>query len=124
GGFPEHTYSIHYDAPGSPAVARRVLELLREAGMPAHLDAERGYDHGTFVPLYAMYPEADIPVLQLSLCSGYDPGFHLAVGQALAPLRKEGVLIIGSGLSWHNLRQMGPAAREASRAFDDWLTQA
>lgn len=120
-GFPAHTYEIRYDAPGSPAVAARVRELLQDAGLPVRLDAQRGYDHGTFVPLYAMYPDADVPVLQLSIKRGYDPGAHLAVGRALAPLRREGVLIIGSGLSYHNLRQMGPAAHGASKAFDDWL---
>jgi aromatic ring-opening dioxygenase catalytic subunit (LigB family) len=123
GGFPAHTYSIRYDAPGSPPVARRVLELLQAAGMPAHLDGARGFDHGTFVPMYAIYPDADVPVLQLSLRSDYDPAYHLAVGQALAPLREEGVLIVGSGLSYHNLRQMGPSAHKASKAFDDWLEQ-
>jgi aromatic ring-opening dioxygenase catalytic subunit (LigB family) len=120
-GFPAHTYEIRYDAPGAPDVAARVRELLQEAGLPARLDARRGYDHGTFVPLYAMYPDADVPVLQLSIKRGYDPDAHLTLGRALAPLRKEGVLIIGSGLSYHNLRQMGPAAHDASKAFDDWL---
>jgi len=120
-GFPAHTYEIRYDAPGSPAVAARVRELLQHAGLPIRLDAQRGYDHGTFVPLYAMYPNADVPVLQLSIKRGYDPEAHLALGRALAPLRKEGVLIIGSGLSYHNLRQMGPAAHGASKAFDEWL---
>jgi len=122
-GFPAHTYEIRYDAPGSPAVAARVRELLQDAGLPVRLDAQRGYDHGTFVPLYAMYPDADVPVLQLSIKRGYDPDTHIALGRALAPLRKEGVLIIGSGLSYHNLRQMGPAAHGASKAFDDWLYQ-
>jgi aromatic ring-opening dioxygenase catalytic subunit (LigB family) len=119
--FPAHTYEIRYDAPGSPEVAARVRELLQAADVPVRSDQRRGYDHGTFVPLYAMYPEADVPVLQLSLKGGYDPQTHLAAGRALAPLRKEGVLIVGSGLSYHNLRQMGPAAHDASKAFDDWL---
>jgi aromatic ring-opening dioxygenase catalytic subunit (LigB family) len=122
-GFPPDTYEIRYESPGSPAVAARVSELLQNAGLPVRVDAQRGYDHGTFVPLYAIYPDADVPVLQLSIKRGYDPEAHLAVGRALAPLRKEGVLIIGSGLSYHNLRQMGPAAHDASRAFDDWLYQ-
>jgi len=123
-GFPAHTYEIRYEAPGSPQVAARVRELLVAAGFPAHLDRERGYDHGTFVPLYAMYPDADVPVLELSLERGYDPQTHLAAGRALAPLRNEDVLIIGSGLSYHNLRRMDPSAHDASKAFDDWLHAA
>lgn len=122
-GFPPHTYKIRYAAPGSPAVARRVKELLEAAGIPAALDAERGFDHGTFAPLQAMYPDADVPVVQLSLKHGYDPAEHLAIGRALKPLRDEGVLIVGSGLSWHNLRMFGPAANAPSRAFDGWLDE-
>lgn len=124
GGFPPHTYQIRYEAAGSPALAGRVRELLGGAGIPAALDAGRGYDHGTYTPLYAMYPEADVPVVQLSLRHGYDPAEHLAVGRALAPLREEGVLIVASGLSWHNLRMFGPAARAPSAAFDGWLSAA
>ena len=122
-GFPPHTYSIKYAAPGSPEVARRVKELLEAAGIPAALDPDRGYDHGTFAPLQAMYPEADVPVVQLSLKHGYDPAEHLAIGRALRPLRDEGVLIVGSGLSFHNLRMWGAAARAPSRAFDAWLDE-
>jgi aromatic ring-opening dioxygenase catalytic subunit (LigB family) len=123
-GFPPHTYSIRYAAPGSPQLAQRVKELLEAAGIPAALDPQRGFDHGTFAPLQAMYPDADVPVVQLSLKSGYDPAEHLAIGRALAPLREEGVLIVGSGLSWHNLRMMGAAAKEPSEAFDAWLHAA
>jgi aromatic ring-opening dioxygenase catalytic subunit (LigB family) len=121
GGFPPHTYEIEYAAPGSPALAERVRSLIQSAGLPARLDTQRGYDHGTFVPLYAIYPEAQVPVLQLSMKSGYDVAQHLALGRALAPLRDEGVLIIGSGLSYHNLRGFGPAGAQSSHAFDDWL---
>jgi aromatic ring-opening dioxygenase catalytic subunit (LigB family) len=120
-GFPPHTYQVKYAAPGSPALAARVQALLAAAGIPARRDDARGYDHGTFAPLVAMYPDADVPVVQLSLKHGYDPAAHLAAGRALAPLRDEGVLIVGSGLSYHNLREMGPAARDVSKAFDDWL---
>lgn len=122
-GFPAHTYEIRYPAPGAPLVAARVRELLEGAGLASAVDAARGYDHGTFVPLFAIYPDAKVPVLQLSIMRGYDPAAHLAAGRALAPLRSEGVLIIGSGLSYHNLRHMGPAAHDASKAFDDWLQQ-
>lgn len=120
GGFPDHTYRIQYSAPGSPQVARRIVELLGEA----REDATRGFDHGTFVPLMVAYPEADVPVVQLSIRRDYDPAAHLEAGRALAPLRGEGVLIVGSGLSYHNLRQFGPAARTPSHEFDAWLNDA
>lgn len=122
-GFPEHTYRVRYAAPGSPALAAQVQQLIQGAGCAARLDARRGFDHGTFAPLVVMYPQADVPVLQLSLRVGYDPAEHLAVGRALAPLRDQGVLIVGSGLSYHNLRRMGPPAAVPSRQFDDWLQQ-
>jgi aromatic ring-opening dioxygenase catalytic subunit (LigB family) len=123
GGFPPEMYRIQYPSPGAPDVAQRVYDLLTVAGIPTALDANRGYDHGTFAPLKAMYPNADVPVLQLSLKYGSDPDEHLAVGRALAPLRDENVVVLGSGLSWHNLRMFGPAARESSQAFDAWLTE-
>jgi len=120
-GFPEHTYHVKYSAPGSPQLAQRVRTLIEAAGVPAGLDPQRGFDHGTFTPLVVMYPEANVPVVELSLKSGYDPAVHLSVGRALAPLRDDGVLILGSGLSYHNLRQFGPGARQVSKTFDDWL---
>ena len=123
-GFPAHTYSVRYQAPGAPDVARRVQELGQAAGIAIQLDDQQGFDHGTFAPMVVIYPAADVPVLQLSLKTGYDPAQHLAVGRALAPLRDEGVLIIGSGLSYHNLRLMGPAAQLPSSQFDHWLQQA
>ena len=95
--------------------------LIEAAGLPTQLDAARGYDHGTFVPLAVMFPEASVPVVQVSMQMGYDPLRHVALGRALAPLRDEGVLIVGSGLSYHNLRALGPAARQPSAAFDAWL---
>ena len=122
-GFPEHTYRIRYAAPGSPQVAARMRELLRAAGIDAREDASRGFDHGTYTPLAVMYPDADVPVLQLSLKHGYDVAEHLAAGRALRDLRSEDVLLMASGLSYHNLRQFGPGAKGASKAFDDWLTQ-
>ncbi|MDE2402400.1 MAG: dioxygenase [Burkholderiales bacterium] len=122
-GFPEHTYHVKYSAPGAPELARRVQSLIEAAGLVARLDPDQGFDHGTFVPLVIMYPDAKVPVLQLSLKAGYKPAEHLALGRALASLREEGVLIIGSGLSYHNMRQMGPGAKIASKTFDDWLQQ-
>lgn len=123
GGFPEHTYRIQYSAPGSPSLAARVVELLDGAGIPVREDPRRGYDHGVYAPLAPAWPDADVPVVQLSIRHGYDPDEHLAVGRAIAPLRDEGILILGSGLSYHNLRLMGPAGGPPSREFDDWLTE-
>ncbi len=123
-GFPPHTYQVQYAAPGSPALAARVGALLAAAGLKSHADGQRGFDHGTFTPLAVMYPQADVPVVQLSLREDFDPAAHIALGRALAPLRDEGVLIIGSGLSYHNLRVMGAAGREPSRQFDHWLGAA
>jgi aromatic ring-opening dioxygenase catalytic subunit (LigB family) len=123
--FPPHTYRLHYPAPGSPELAGRVRELLGAAAIPSGEEAERGLDHGVFVPLLLMFPEAEIPVVQLSLQAGLDPASHLAIGRALAPLRAEGVLIVGSGLSYHNLGHFldpdDTRAAVAARAFDDWL---
>lgn len=124
GGFPPHTYEVVYPAPGAPVLAQRVQGLLEAAGLPVALDTQRGYDHGTFVPLVVMYPKAEVPVLQMSLRAGLDPAEHLALGRALAPLRDEGVLIVGSGLSYHNLRAFGPQTKAPSKAFDDWLQAA
>ena len=123
-GFPAFTYRIQYPAPGSPEVAGRVRELLGGAGFDARTDERRGFDHGTFAPLKAIYPEADVPVLQLSIRRDYDVDAHLAAGRALAPLRDEGVLVVGSGLSYHNLRRFGAAGVDPSREFDAWLTEA
>ena len=124
-GFPEHTYRIQYNAPGSPALAQRVRELLADAGIVAGEDAARGFDHGTFVPLALMYPDADIPVVLLSLKSGYDPTEHLAVGKALETLRDEGILIIGSGLTYHNMRGFRQAgSMPVSEAFEGYLNDA
>lgn len=123
-GFPEHTYRVKYSASGSPEVAVRVQDLMHNAGFDTRTNSSRGFDHGVFVPFAAAYPEANVPVLQLSIRKDYDPETHLAVGRALAPLRKEGVLIVGSGLSYHNLRQFGPQAVLPSREFDTWLTEA
>ncbi|MFV0308159.1 MAG: DODA-type extradiol aromatic ring-opening family dioxygenase [Desertimonas sp.] len=122
GGFPDFTYHIQYPAPGSPELAQRVTELLGGAGIANSQDSQRGFDHGMFAPMYVMYPDAEMPMVQLSILHGYDPDAHFAAGRALAPLRDEGVLIIGSGLSSHNLRLMGPGGADPSRRFDDWLS--
>ena len=120
-GFPPETYKIVYPAPGAPDLARRTADLIAAAGLPTHLDAKQGFDHGTFAPAYVMYPKADMPIYQVSLQHGYSPAAHFALGRALAPLRDEGVLIVGSGLSYHNLRLFGPGAKTPSAAFDAWL---
>jgi aromatic ring-opening dioxygenase catalytic subunit (LigB family) len=123
-GFPEHLYNITYNAPGSPELASHVQRLLRASSIEAALDSTRGYDHGTFSIMKPLYPDEDIPVVQLSLDMGYDPALHIKVGRALAPLRAEGVLIIGSGLSYHNLSAMrGTGGYEPSRRFDAWLQE-
>ena len=124
-GFPPESYQIQWPAPGAPAVALRVQELLRTAGFASAQDKDRGFDHGTFVPMKLVYPDADIPTLQLSLKAGLDPEEHLAIGRALAPLRDEGVLIIGSGMSYHNMRGFrDPRARPVAEEFDAWLRVA
>jgi aromatic ring-opening dioxygenase catalytic subunit (LigB family) len=124
-GFPEPTYRLTWPAPGEPGLAGRVVELLNAAGLPAAQSASRGFDHGVFVPLKVAFPKAEIPVVSLSLAASLDPALHLAAGRALAPLRDQGVLIVGSGMSFHNLRgYFGPETPERARAFDAWLTQA
>lgn len=121
-GFPPESYEIQWPAPGDPELASRVRELLAEAGLPTASDPRRGFDHGTFVPLKLTYPDADVPTIQLSLVRGLDPRLHLEIGRALAPLRDEGVFIVGSGMSYHNMRGFGsPHARPASIEFDEWL---
>ncbi|HEX5660976.1 MAG TPA: class III extradiol ring-cleavage dioxygenase [Polyangiales bacterium] len=123
-GFPPESYQLTWPAAGEPSVAARVHELLQAAGFASASDATRGFDHGTFVPLKVAYPEADIPTLQLSLKRGLDPAEHIAIGKALAPLRDEGVFIVGSGMSYHNMRGFGGAGRAASESFDSWLRDA
>jgi len=125
GGFPPEAYTIEWPAPGDPALADRVVELLGAAGIPTAKDPERGFDHGTFIPFKVSWPSADVPTIQLSLRAGLDPETHLAIGRALAPLRDEGVLILGSGMSYHNMRGlMTGSGRETSTTFDAWLREA
>jgi aromatic ring-opening dioxygenase catalytic subunit (LigB family) len=124
-GFPDHTYRLTYPASGAPELEPRVRELLARAGIDADVDRDRGLDHGVFVPFLLVYPQADVPILQLSLQRGLDPSLHLRMGKALSPLRDEGVLIVGSGMSYHNLGALfsGQGA-EAAVAFDAWLAEA
>ena len=124
-GFPAHTYHLQYPAPGSPALAARVTALLATGGIACQQDPARGFDHGTFVPLGLMFPNADVPIVLLSMRSGYDAAEHIRVGQMLAPLRDEGVLILGSGLTYHNMRGFGnPASTPVARAFEHYLNDA
>jgi aromatic ring-opening dioxygenase catalytic subunit (LigB family) len=120
-GFPPESYEITWPAPGEPALAARVRQLLQSAGFESAENNERGFDHGTFVPLKLAYPNADMPTLQLSLKRGLDPLEHLALGRALAPLRDEGVFIVGSGMTFHNLRAFGPQSSVVAEEFDGWL---
>jgi aromatic ring-opening dioxygenase catalytic subunit (LigB family) len=124
-GFPEHTYRLKYPAAGAPELAERVRVMLSDAGFKSDVETKRGLDHGVFIPFLLIYPQADVPILQLSLQASLDAELHLALGRALAPLREQGVLIVGSGMSYHNLADMfsgrgGPAAA----AFDVWLGEA
>jgi aromatic ring-opening dioxygenase catalytic subunit (LigB family) len=124
-GFPPHTYELKYPAPGSPLLAARISELLGNAQLPTDANPSRGFDHGMFIPMMLMFPDAEIPVVQLSLHKNLDPELHLQMGRALAPLRDEGVLIIGSGMSFHNMRAYGnPKFGPVSDEFDGWLTAA
>jgi 4,5-DOPA dioxygenase extradiol len=135
-GFPDALYAMTYPAPGSAELAARTVELLSDAGLSGNLpnglsaepDAHRGLDHGAWVPLTLMYPEADIPVVQLSIQTRRTPAHHLAMGRALASLREEGVLIMGSGNATHNLREvfnhdMLEPPMPYAKAFADWLTR-
>jgi aromatic ring-opening dioxygenase catalytic subunit (LigB family) len=123
-GFPPDSYRISWPAPGDAALAARVRRALAAAGIANAENCERGFDHGTFVPLKLMYPKADIPTVQLSLKQGLDPREHLAIGRALAPLRDEGVFIVGSGMTYHNLRAFNAGSRPVAEAFDAWLRDA
>jgi aromatic ring-opening dioxygenase catalytic subunit (LigB family) len=119
-GFPRETYELTYGAPGSPALAQQAATLLNAAGIDVTIDPGYGWDHGVFIPLKVMYPEAQIPVVAMSLRVGLDPSTHSAVGEALRPLRDQDVLIMGSGMSFHNLQRMANGARD-SEVFDGWL---
>ncbi len=125
-GFPEHTYRLTYPAHNSPETVARIEELLSLAGYRAGEDDKRGLDHGVFVPFKLIYPDADVPMIQISLLASLDAAAHIKLGQALAPLRDEGVLIVGSGMSFHNNRALFAAVDQANTAsveFDAWLTE-
>ena len=122
-GFPQHTYQLTYPAAGAPVLAERIGQLLTDAGLSNKQNNARGFDHGVFIPLKLMFHNADIPVVQLSLRNDLDPKAHLRAGQALASLRDEGVLIVGSGMSFHNMRGYGDRRFTVpSEVFDEWLT--
>lgn len=124
-GYAEQAYQLQWPAPTATFLVDQVTSLLGQAGFPTATNATRGFDHGTFIPLMLAMPEADIPILQVSLLSSMDPADHIALGRALAPLRDEGVLLVGSGNSYHNMRGFGHAeSTEPSRQFDAWLADA
>jgi aromatic ring-opening dioxygenase catalytic subunit (LigB family) len=124
-GFPKEAYEIKYPAPGAPDLAKTVFKLLRRAGIEVKLDDQRGFDHGLFVPLKIMYPDANIPCVQLSLVDSLKPEAHIRIGKALADLRKDNILIIGSGFSFHNLNEFfAPSTQQSqamNEAFEQWL---
>ncbi len=121
-GFPPETYKLAYDAPGAPELAAAAADLLERSDIDVVVDPTHGWDHGVFIPLKVMYPDAGIPVVAVSLKAGLDPDEHTDVGAALRPLRDEGVLIVGSGMSYHNLRALDGAAPSAE--FHHWLDTA
>ena len=126
-GFPEKAYEFQYPAPGNPALANRISNLLGINGIDSYVDSKRGFDHGMFVPLALMYPDADIPCVQISLVSGLDPKLHIQIGNALSELRKDDVLIIGSGFSFHNMNELGKSGSKKpdtnNDAFQKWLIE-
>jgi 4,5-DOPA dioxygenase extradiol len=128
GGFPQALFDVQYPAPGNPQLATQVVELLKAADLPAHIDAKRPFDHGVWVPLTLMYPQADIPIVQVSLPTRGGPALQTRVGHAVASLREQGVLLIGSGSITHNLRELdwhaGPESVEPwAKSFRDWMIE-
>ncbi|MEB0227460.1 DODA-type extradiol aromatic ring-opening family dioxygenase [Pseudomonas sp. 10S4] len=128
GGFPKALFEVQYPAPGNPQLAAEVVELLKADDLPVRIDAKRPFDHGVWVPLSLMYPQADIPVVQVSLPTRGGPALQTRVGHALASLREQGVLLIGSGSITHNLRELdwhaGPESVEPwAKAFRDWMIE-
>jgi 4,5-DOPA dioxygenase extradiol len=127
-GFPAPLYQLRYPAPGSPELARHVAHLLDRANLPTALDPDRGLDHGTWVPLRLLYPDADIPVVPITIQPNLGPAHQYAIGRALAPLREDGVLVIGSGSITHNLHDFGAGYSDERKApyvlpFIEWIEQ-
>jgi 4,5-DOPA dioxygenase extradiol len=126
-GFSEEAYEITYPVPGNPELASRIANLLIENNISARIDPQRGFDHGLFIPLKLMYPQADIPSLQLSLVRGLNPTAHIAIGKALRALMGENILVIGSGFSFHNMREFSvqgmSTSDPANDAFQNWLIE-
>ncbi|TAK61697.1 class III extradiol ring-cleavage dioxygenase, partial [Methylobacter sp.] len=124
-GFPKESYEIEYPAPGAPELANKIFNLLENAGIEAKLDDQRGFDHGLFVPLKIMYPDVNIPCVQLSLVNSLQPEVHIRIGKALTDLRKDNILVIGSGFSFHNLKEFFTPSTQKSQAmnesFEQWL---
>ncbi len=123
GNFAEELFTLTYPAPGDPAMARRIAALLEQDGIDVQEDEGRGFDHGAWVPLILLYPNADIPVVQLSIDSSKGPDYHLKLGQALAPLRSEGVLILCSGSATHNLAELFGERLDLNRSAPDWVVE-
>jgi 4,5-DOPA dioxygenase extradiol len=126
-GFPPESYEIKYPAPGNPELATRLQSCLQDSGVKAELDGDRGFDHGLYIPLKIMYPEADIPCIQLSLLDSLDPADHIALGEAMSGIRSDGVLVIGSGFSFHNLKAFfsrdAALPDDRNEAFERWLVE-
>jgi 4,5-DOPA dioxygenase extradiol len=124
-GFPDEAYDITYPAPGSPELADRIAGWLNQNNIPVRIDPQRGFDHGLFIPLKLMYPQADIPALQFSLLRGLDPAAHLSLGKALRALMDENILVVGSGFSFHNMQAFawegGRKPDAANDGFQNWL---
>jgi 4,5-DOPA dioxygenase extradiol len=126
-GFPDESYEIQYPAPGNPSMANKIYQAFSEHGIDAKLDANRGFDHGMFVPLKLMYPEANIPCVQISLLNSLDAAAHINLGKVLAGIKADNTLFLGSGLSFHNMQaffgQQGREQDEQNEAFEDWLIE-
>lgn len=125
GGFPPEAYTIEYPAPGNPLLAREISDLLQKNGIEADRTEDRGFDHGLFVPLKIMYPKADIPCVQVSLVSGFNPAEHIAIGKSIAGLKDEKILVLGSGFSFHNMKAFfSPSTapiESMNESFEQWL---
>lgn len=125
-GFPPEAYQIQYDAQGDPGLAQTLRRIITAHGLSAKFDEQRGFDHGLFIPLKLMFPKAQIPCVQLSLLKNLDPKMHIALGKAIAPVRTQKVLIVGSGMSFHNMKAFFSSSADgktANAAFNNWLIE-